>query len=119
MGLSIRNMNTNKAKELLRSIYEKSKTLFPCKIQNAFLYGSYARGDYDKESDVDYLLTVDLDYTEIEKYRKQVAEISSDLSLENDVLVSIHVHPSKQFNQYSKILPFYKNILKEGIRYDS
>ena len=112
-------MNTEKAKELLKSIYEKSQTVFPCKIQNAFLYGSYARGDYDKESDVDYLLTVDLDYTDIEKYRKQIAEISSDLSVENDVLISIHIHPNKQFKQYLNILPFYKNVLKEGIRYDT
>ncbi|MBR4328944.1 MAG: nucleotidyltransferase domain-containing protein [Candidatus Riflebacteria bacterium] len=112
-------MNTDKAKELLKSIYDKTESVFPCKIQNAFLYGSYARGDYDEESDVDYLLTVDLDYIDIEKYRNQIAEISSDLSLENDVLISIHIHPNKQFEQYSRILPFYKNILKEGIRYDS
>ena len=112
-------MNTDKAKELLKFIHDKTESVFPCKIQDIFLYGSYARGDYDKESDVDYLLTVDLDYLDIEKYRKQISEISSDLSLENDVLVSIHIHPSKQFKQYSHVLPFYKNILKEGIRYDS
>jgi predicted nucleotidyltransferase len=112
-------MNTTKAIDLLKNIYEKSKSVFPCEIQNIFLYGSYARGDYDNESDVDYLLTVDLDYTDIEKYRKQISEISSELSLENDVLISLHIHPTKQFNQYSNILPFYKNVLSEGIRYTS
>ncbi len=113
-------INTTKAIDLLKNIYEKSKSVFPCEIQNIFLYGSYARGDYDKESDVDYLLTVDLDYIDIEKKnRKQISEISSELSLENDVLISFHIHPTKQFNQYSNILPFYKNVLSESIRYAS
>lgn len=86
-------------------------------MHDAYLYGSYARGDYDQWSDVDILLTVDLDYIEIEKYTDSVAQVSSDLSLDNDVLVSITVKPFEQFLKYNNILPYYKNVLKEGIRY--
>ena len=46
-----------------------------------------------------------------------VAEVSSDLSLEHDVTVSIAVKPAEQFERYREVLPFYQNVVNEGIRY--
>lgn len=106
-----------KALSILESVYKKCNAIFPNGLHDAYLYGSYARGDYDQWSDVDILLTVDLDNIEIEKYTDSVAQVSSDLSLDNDVLVSITVKPFEQFLKYNNILPYYKNVLKEGIRY--
>jgi hypothetical protein len=34
-----------------------------------------------------------------------------------DITVSVVVKPLAQFKQYAEILPYYKNVLKEGIRY--
>ena len=112
-------MNKEKALILLKEVYKRCNSVFPYGLQDVFLYGSYARGDYDSDSDIDFLVTVDLSYSEIEKFRRKIAKISSELSLEYDILVSLHVHPLQQFKEYSTVLPFYKNILKEGIRYAS
>ena len=106
-----------KVENILKVVFEQGNKIFPCGITDAFLYGSYARNDFDDESDVDILLTVDMDYLEIAKFRSKISEIASDLSLENDVLVSIAIKPLEQFRRYSSILPYYRNVLKEGIRY--
>lgn len=102
--------------EILNEVFRQCQNIFPCEIRDAYLYGSYARGDYDNESDVDILLTVDLEPTEISRYRNQIAAISSDLSLAHDVTVSITVKSFDCFRRYSTVLPFYKNVLAEGIR---
>ena len=85
-------------------------------VQDAYLYGSYARGDYTAESDIDILLTVNMDAASIARHRNTVAAMTSRLSLENDITVSVTVKPAAQFHQYAQILPYYCNVLKEGIR---
>lgn len=55
--------------------------------------------------------------SEIEKQLHAMATIDSDLSLENDVTVSVTVKPVRQFDQYKAVLPYYQNVLREGVRY--
>lgn len=109
-------MQQSDAIEILNETHRRCQSVFPCKIQDAYLYGSYARGDFDSESDVDILLTVDILPEELSTYRKSIAAISSDLSLAYDVTVSIAVKPLEQFRRYVDVLPYYKNVLREGIR---
>lgn len=108
--------NRNQAVEILKKVYEKTLPIFKC-IASAYLYGSYARGDYNNESDVDILLIVDLSQEEISEKRMAVASVSSELSLEYGVTVSVTIKPKVQFNRYFSVLPFYRNVLKEGIKY--
>ncbi|WP_207653003.1 nucleotidyltransferase family protein [Acutalibacter muris] len=105
------------AVEILNEVFRQCQNIFPCEIRDAYLYGSYARGDYNNESGVDILLTVDLEPAEVSRYRNQISAISSDLSLAHEVTVSITVKSFDYFHRYSTTLPFYKNVLTEGIRY--
>ena len=102
---------------ILGEIYNTCRSIFDCDIAEAYLYGSYARGDFTKESDIDILLTVKADRTAIYEHRYLIASLSSDLSLKHNVTISIIVKPHDEFVLYSDTLPFYTNILKEGIKY--
>lgn len=110
-------MNAPDAVSIVREVYDACSKLFPGGVHDAYLYGSYARGDFDSESDVDILLTIDADGMEISKHRNDLAEITSDLSLKHDVTVSVTAKPLQQFRQYSAVMPFYKSVLREGVRY--
>jgi predicted nucleotidyltransferase len=106
--------------EAISILFEVSKAFnekYPGKLEDAYLYGSYARGDYDEESDVDILVTADILPEEIMSYQKTLSSINSDLSLEHDVTVSATIKPVSQFKKYADVLPYYKNVLREGIRY--
>ncbi len=109
--------NKNQAISILNDVYKSCNPIFGNEIKDAFLYGSYARGDYHKDSDVDILLTVDISAEEIAKCRNAVASITSELSLKNDVTVSVTVKPFEQFIKFSTVLPYYKNVIEDGVRY--
>ncbi len=111
--------NKSEAIAILGEVYAACDPIFGNAMRDAYLYGSYARGDYHKESDIDILLTVDMEQELIADYYSAVGIVSSDLSLKHDITVSVTVKPLSQFMQYSNVLPYYKNVLREGIRYGS
>lgn len=106
----------NEALKILNEVYEQCKELFG-ELEAAYLYGSYARGDFHSESDVDILVSVRRTQEEISKSRMEIAEIASSLSLKYDVTVSAAVKSAEQFEKYQNILPYYMNVIKEGIKY--
>ena len=111
--------NQSQAIVILGEVYAACNPVFGNAIKDAYLYGSYARGDYHAESDIDILLTVDLEQEAISRLRNSIGLITSYLSLKHDVTVSVTVKPFAQFRQYADVLPYYKNVLGEGIRYAS
>ena len=103
------------ALDILDEVYEAYSRLYP--VRDAYLYGSYARGDYHAESDVDILLTIDAGPEEIRRQRRTAAAIVSGLCLRHGVTISVAAKPLAQFTRYADILPYYQNVVKEGVRH--
>lgn len=91
--------------------------IFGNKLDDVLLYGSYARGTQDNESDIDVMALVRLPQSELARYRRQVSDFSSTLDLKYDILLSIVLQDAEDFSHYSDTMPFYRNIVKEGISY--
>jgi predicted nucleotidyltransferase len=107
-------------KKILKIIEETeqlSRMLFGDKMFDFYLYGSYARGDYNKYSDIDLLITLDLTDNQIIKYREPILDMTNKLIKKYDIMISIVMVPVDRFLRFSKILPFYRNVIKEGINY--
>ncbi len=58
---------------------------------------------------------VDESDEDLRKYRDDIVDVSVDISLKYDVDVSIHAKNSKSFYDYSEVVPFYRNILEDGV----
>ena len=83
----------NQAFEILKIVYHACDPILGHSIHDAILYGSYARGDFTAESDIDILLTADLTQEQIASQRRAVSGVASTLSLDHDITVSVHVVP--------------------------
>lgn len=100
---------------ILTEVSDKAKQLLGERLDAVVLYGSYARGDYDEESDIDIMVRVKCSRSELREYRLAFADIASDLSLTHDVTVSILVYDTETFNKYRMAMPFLKNVEKDGV----
>ena len=103
---------------ILVEFLEKVKELLKDRFKKAILYGSYARGDYNKNSDVDIMILTDLNFQEIEYYRDLISDIAFDIELEKGIIISPVIKNIDIYNSRAKIIPFYINVQKEGVIID-
>lgn len=99
-------------KEALNELKEKVTKKLPS--VEIILYGSKARGDFDRESDIDLLILVDS--LPDSKLEEELTEISYDIELKYDVIFG-KIIENKDFWQspLAKAMPFHWNIDREGI----
>lgn len=55
----------NKIDKILNQFVSEISGLLGNRLKKVILYGSYARGDYDKNSDIDIMILTDLNDKEI------------------------------------------------------
>lgn len=84
-------------------------------IKQIILYGSYARGDFHKNSDVDIMVLVDLPDTQIEVYADKLSELGFEYNIKHDIWFMPIVKNAQHFGKWCAVYPFYSNVIKEGI----
>lgn len=100
---------------ITQSIVDEALGFLADKIYKIILYGSYARGDFTLDSDVDVIIILNCDKDEVKAYRKQFSKLSSRIGLENDIEVSLLLRDRVSYEAGQKVLPFYRNIAGEGV----
>jgi len=101
-------------KEISELAVQSLKEIFKDKLDRIILFGSYSRGDYDEYSDVDIMVLLNEDAEKLKMYDDAISEMISDYCIRFGVLYSIVIKSKEQFDNYSGVLPFYKNIVREG-----
>lgn len=82
------------------------------RLNGLYLYGSYARGDYRKGSDVDVMILLK-DYDNYWDELERSTELASDLSLKYDVTLSRLIMKEIQWKQSD--MPVLRSIHKDGV----
>jgi len=101
----------NKEKEALQQL--KKELSLRYNLYWLKLFGSKARGDSDKESDIDVVMVLDNVNWDIEK---QVYELCFHIGLEYDVLISPIIYSFEETNDsLTKATPFFMTVEKEGV----
>ncbi|HZK57399.1 MAG TPA: nucleotidyltransferase domain-containing protein [Clostridia bacterium] len=101
---------------LVEELKGELKKIYGEHLRSIILYGSYARGDYDPESDLDIMVLVNLDNAEQLGYRGTLIEKITDISIKYNILVSVIDNNYEDFNIRASYVPFYKNVAQEGIK---
>ena len=102
--------------ENLQEVFEKMipgfQMIFGNVLERIILYGSVARGEQTAESDVDIAVIVK-GYTE--DMHDKMIDLTVDLELEYNKVLSVLLIDYDNFREWEDVLPFYKNMKKDGI----
>ena len=86
------------------------------KLDSILLYGSYAREDFDDDSDIDIMVLANVSIDEANKIERELISLTSSLGLEYNVLISLYIKDCDTFNKWKDVLPFYQNVIRDGVR---
>jgi uncharacterized protein len=109
-------LTQHQVNEISNILATKAKEIFGDKLKEVILFGSFARGNASDESDIDIMLLVEMDRTDLSKYKNDICKISSDLGMQFNVLISPILQGTDEFNKFKKDLPFFRNVTHEGVR---
>ena len=77
------------------------------------LYGSYARGDYRDDSDLDLLVLVDKDI--ISRFdQKRIKYPLYEIEFDTGTIISPLIFSKKDWEFRHRNTPFYENVVREG-----
>ena len=96
----------------LRDVKKKLSDLYGDRLDSIYLYGSYARGDYGADSDLDLLVVL---RGEVNPWQEvtRVSGILSEICLKHDVLISSYAVPEIWLRERQS--PLLQNIRREGV----
>lgn len=100
---------------ILCEFRNKTKSIMGDSLKQMILYGSYARGDYRDNSDMDIMVLTELTDDRIIQIEDEIFDAAYDIELEYGVPISVNIKNEKHFKNWVNSLPYYSNIQKEGI----
>lgn len=99
---------------LLKQYTDGVHRIYRDALKEVILYGSYARGDYNIDSDVDIMILVNLSEEEIENSDEMLI-YTYDFNMEHNVLIMPIIKSVSHFDYWRSVYPFYQNVETEGV----
>ncbi len=100
---------------LIEQYVVEIQNIYGLHLKQVILYGSYARGDFGPDSDVDIMILLDISDLELKKYSQRLSYMTYDFNLDNDIDIKPIVKNEIFFRKWVDNYPFYANIQKEGV----
>lgn len=97
--------------DILSELKTDLQKTYQKRLRGLLLFGSYANGTARPESDIDIGLIVD-DFKDIGKEVSTASGVASQLSLQNNVVISLH--PIRESDWNNRKTPFILNLKREG-----
>lgn len=104
--------------EVVMEFAHNVKSILGNSLKKIILYGSCARGDYHENSDIDIMILTTLTDEEIERLEVQIFDIAFDFQIDYGFDISVVVKNEEHFNYWLGVMPFYDNVVKEGVIID-
>jgi len=105
-------LSKSKKQSLIRDFKKAVAGLYGDRLDRIILYGSYARGDFHEESDIDFLVVLKDEEISVFREIDKINEVVFDLTLKYNTMISF-VPSTVQKLEASK-MPLYHFIRKEG-----
>lgn len=100
---------------ILKEFEHDMRNIFKDDFRMVRLYGSYARGDYNQNSDIDVMVLVNTPVDKINSFYDRVSDCAFGYLMKYKVDISPVIKNIDHFNYWKKDLPYYCNVEREGI----
>lgn len=104
-----------KIEDLLKEYRREIENISDNHIKKIILYGSYARGDYSQDSDIDIMVLMDLEEPQIKAYENKIYDATYYFNDVNETEIMPVVQNIYHFNYWKKAYMFYRNVEEEGV----
>ena len=94
---------------------QELKQILGDNLTKVIVYGSYARGDYRDNSDVDIMILVKMSDEEIKAVKNDIYDLAFDVEMSTGIELSPIIKNEKQYEYWVDTLPFYRNVRNEGV----
>ncbi len=103
----------DKIKKILRELKKGLIEIYGDQLKAVYLYGSFARGEGKlPDSDIDVMVVLKGEFNYWKTYER-ASQWIADLSLENDVAISVKLASETKYA--SSEMPLYINVRREGV----
>lgn len=100
---------------LIEQYIAEIKKIYGTHLRKVILYGSYARGDFRQDSDIDIMILLDMSDMDLKAYNQQLSYMTYDFNLDNDLDIKPIAKSEEHFRKWVVNYPFYANINREGV----
>ena len=100
---------------LIKQYVNEIKQIYGTHLRQIILYGSYARGDFRPDSDIDIMILLDLSDLELKAYSQKLSYMTYDFNMDNDLDIKTIAKNEEHFNKWVVNYPFYANVRREGV----
>lgn len=100
---------------VIRDYVSEIKSILGRDFEKAIIYGSYARGEYHEESDIDIAIFTPREAQDFYLLINNISEITFEYSVKYDVILSPVFQNINEFNRMLRVVPYYQSIEREGI----
>lgn len=101
--------------KLIQDDISEVKKIYGTHLKQVILYGSYARGDFNVDSDVDIMILVDLPEEKVNSFSDELSELVFEYNVTYNIWFMPIVKNIEHFRYWRQAYPFYSNVEKEGI----
>ena len=106
----------NELEIILKQMVEVYRSVYGSEIVKVVLYGSYARGDNQADSDIDIMILLDLSDIDIKQYRHELSGETFDFNMDHGLDIKPIAKSQQHFQNWVDVYPFYANVKKEGVK---
>jgi predicted nucleotidyltransferase len=97
----------------LKELQEYLAKIYGRRLRGIYLYGSYARGDFRQDSDVDVLIALEGKVSPSQEIDR-IGDGVADICLEHNVLIATFPVPEEWLKVRKS--PLFENVRREGVR---
>ena len=111
-------MNDNMPEAVNHVVFQFSrelKRMLGERLVRVVLYGSYARGTYHDNSDVDIMILVKMSEDELRQIKNSIYDLAFEIEMDTGIDIAPIIKEKQQYEYWVDTLPFYKNIKEEGV----